>query len=54
MPKLKKYNKATAAIMSGAAVALIGAWLEVDAQTLSAVGVLITTMLVWLVPNVSA
>lgn len=52
--QIKKYNKATAAVLSGAAVAVIGAWLEVDAQTLSAIGVILTSILVWLVPNVSA
>lgn len=52
--QIKKYNKATAAVMSGAIVAVIGTWLEVDAKTLSALGVLITSLLVWLVPNANS
>ena len=49
--KLKRYNKATAAMLAGAATATLGALLAVDGETLGAVQTLLTAVLVWLVPN---
>ena len=49
--KLKSYNKATAAVLAGAVVTLVGAFATVDGETLGAIQTLLTAALVWLVPN---
>jgi len=49
--RLKQYNKATAAMLAGAATAALGAVLAVDGETLSAMQTLLTVLFVWLVPN---
>ncbi len=51
---MKKFNKATAAVISGAAVAILGALIEVEPTVLVSIQTLITTALVWLVPNAKA
>jgi hypothetical protein len=48
---MKRYNKATAAALAGAATAVIGAIFVIDAETLSAIQTVFTAALVWLVPN---
>ena len=49
--KLTRYNKASAAVLAGAATTAIGALLTVDGETLGAFQTLLTALLVWLVPN---
>jgi hypothetical protein len=48
---VKRYNKATAAVLAGAVTTVIGGFLAIDAEVLGAVQTLLTAVLVWLVPN---
>lgn len=48
---MKRYNKTSAAVLSGAVIAVIGAFVELPAETLAAIQTLITAVLVWAVPN---
>ena len=48
---MKRFNKATAAVVSGALVTLIGAFVALDREVLGAAQTLLTTLLVFLVPN---
>ena len=50
---MKRYNKATAAALAGAATAVIGSVFAIDAETLSAFQTVFTAALVWLVPNLA-
>lgn len=50
---MKRYNKATAAALAGAATAVIGSIVSVDGETLSAFQTVFTAALVWLVPNLA-
>lgn len=49
--KMKKFNKATAATLGGAAVTAIGAMFVMDDTLRSALQVIITSALVYFVPN---
>ena len=49
---MKRYNKATATAISGALTALLVALTDLPPEAVSAVGVLVTTALVYFVPNV--
>lgn len=49
--KFKRYNKATAAVLGGAAVSVLGAFIVMDEELRSALQVVITAALVYLVPN---
>ena len=48
---MKKVNKTTAAVLAGAAVAVIGALITLEPSVLAAVQTLLTAVLVWIVPN---
>lgn len=48
---VKRFNKATAAALAGAAATVIGSFLVINPETLSAVQTVLTAALVWLVPN---
>ena len=49
--KIQKVNKTTAAVLAGAAVAVIGAFVTLEPSVLAAVQMLLTAGLVWVVPN---
>lgn len=49
--QIGKVNKATAAVVSGALVTLIGAFVPLDQEAVSAAQTVITALLVWAVPN---
>lgn len=51
MMKLKRYNKATAALVAGAVSALLGGFFVLDPEVLEAIQVLVTAGLVYLVPD---
>ena len=51
---MKKFNKASAAVISGAIIAVIGAVFQIDIEILASVQTLITAGLVLLVPNAAA
>lgn len=46
-----KYDKAGAAVIGGAITAVLGEFTELSPEALAAIGTLITTALVWLIPN---
>ena len=46
-----KYDKAAAAAIAGAVTVVIGALTTLDTETVAAVGVILNTFAVWLVPN---
>ncbi|MFQ5974231.1 MAG: hypothetical protein ACE5Q3_18045, partial [Alphaproteobacteria bacterium] len=48
-----KFNKATAAVVAGALVAVAGAFLDLEPELRSALQVVVTSALVWLVPNIA-
>lgn len=48
---MQNFNKATAAAISSAVTALLVAYTDMPTDAVAAVGVLVTTLLVWLVPN---
>jgi hypothetical protein len=47
----KNFNKATAAMLAGAATTIVGGFVNVDGEALGAAQTLLTALLVWLVPN---
>lgn len=49
--KLKRYNKATAAMLAGATATTVSAFVMIDGETLAALQTLLTAILVWLAPN---
>jgi len=49
---MKRYNKATAAAISSALTGLLATLTDLPPEAVSAVGVLVTTVLVYWVPNV--
>lgn len=49
---LKRYNKATAAVLGGAAVAIAGAFFPLNEELRQALEVVVTAGLVYLVPNI--
>ncbi len=51
---MTKFDKTTAAVISGAMVAVAGALFSVDPEILAAAQTIITAVLVWLVPNAPA
>lgn len=51
---MKKFNKATAAAISTAITGVIAATTTLDPTVVAAVGTLITTALVYFVPNIEA
>lgn len=46
-----KFNKATAAILAGAVVTVVGAFFSLDADLLGALQTVLTAALVYFVPN---
>lgn len=48
---MSKWSKATAAVVSGAVVTLIGAFVALDPEVLAAIQTVLTAALVYLVPN---
>ncbi len=48
---MSRLNKTTAAVISGAAVSIVGAFFDPGPDILAAVQTLLTGALVWLVPN---
>ena len=48
---MRKFNKTTAAVVAGAVVTLIGAFVAVDAEVMASIQTVLTAALVWLVPN---
>ncbi len=46
-----KFNKATAAVVAGSVVTLIGAFIVLDPDLQSAIQTVLTAALVWLIPN---
>lgn len=48
---INRYNKATAAVIAGAAATLAGAVLGIDGSAIGALQTLLTAFLVWLAPN---
>jgi len=48
---MKKFNKATVAGLSAAIVGLIGALIDIDPETLAAIGTVLTAAIVYFVPN---
>ena len=50
---MTSFNKATAAVLAGAVVTIIGAFWQPDPTVLGAIQTLITAGLVYLVPNIS-
>jgi hypothetical protein len=51
---MKRYNKATATAISGSLTALLVSLTDLPPEAVSAVGVLVTTLLVYWVPNVDS
>ena len=50
---MTKFDKTTAAVISGAIVAIAGVLFKVSPEILASVQVIVTAVLVWLVPNKS-
>ena len=48
---MQGFNKATAAAITSALTALLVAYTDMPSDAVTAVGVLVTTLLVWWVPN---
>ena len=48
---MKRYNKATAAALAGAVITAVAAFWPLEAELQSALQTVLTTALVWLVPN---
>ena len=46
-----KYDKAAAAAIASAITVVVGAITTLDAETVAAIGVILNTFAVWLVPN---
>ena len=51
---MKRYNKATAAALAGAVIAAIAAFWPLGSELQGALQTVLTTLLVWLVPNAGA
>lgn len=51
---MQKFNKTTAAVVAGAMIAVLGAFLPMSQELLSSLQVVVTAALVWLVPNAEA
>jgi hypothetical protein len=49
---MKTFNKATAAVLGGAIVSVLGAFVVMDAVVLDAIQVVLVAALVYFVPNV--
>jgi len=49
--KIRKYNKASAVVLAGAAATIIGAFITLEPTVLAAVQTLLTAALVWKVRN---
>lgn len=49
---MKRFNKATAAALAGALVTAVAAFWPLESELLGALQTVLTTVLVWLVPNV--
>lgn len=48
---MRKFNKATAAVVAGAVVTIVGTFVTIDAEVMASIQTLLTAVLVWLVPN---
>jgi hypothetical protein len=48
---MKRFNKATAAAISGALTSLLVAYSDMPAEAVASLGTLATAVLVWIVPN---
>lgn len=48
---MSKFNKATAAVLAGAVVTIIGAFVSIDPDVMASIQTVLTAALVWLVPN---
>jgi len=48
---MKRFNKATAGALSSAVTALLVAYADLPADAVAAIGTLVTTFLVYVVPN---
>ena len=46
-----KFNKATAAVLSGAVVTILGVFVDLAPEVIGAVQTLLTAILVWVVPH---
>lgn len=49
-----KYDKAAAGAIASAITTVLATMTSLDAETVGAIGVLLTTFLVWLIPNKTA
>ncbi len=48
---MKKFNKATAAAIAGAIGTIVASVADIDAEAIAGGVAVLTTLLVWLVPN---
>jgi len=48
---MKKFNKATAAGISAAIIGLVGTLVDIEPETLAAIGTVLTAAIVYFVPN---
>lgn len=48
---MSKWNKATAAVVAGAVVTLIGAFVALDPELMGAIQTVLTAALVYFIPN---
>jgi uncharacterized membrane protein len=51
---MKKLNKTSAAVVGGAIIAVIGAFIAITPEIASAIQTLVVAGLVWMVPNDTA
>lgn len=49
--KMKRFNKATAAVVSGALVTIVGSFVVMDQEFMASVQTILTAALVYFVPN---
>lgn len=47
----KRFNKATASVLAGAAMTVVGAFVAIEQETIGALQTLLTTALVYFIPN---
>jgi hypothetical protein len=50
---MKRYNKATAAALAGALITAVAAFWPLESELQGALQTVLTTVLVWLVPNIA-
>lgn len=51
---MRRYNKATAAVLAGAVITILQMVFPIDPQVADALGTVLTALAVWVVPNKEA